>query len=303
MDQYHPAPLVGPCLKGAEPCAKITWRTLRRQAPCISCRDSHRSPQTVQVAHGSRACPVRLQESWRSSVQRRSVLDQLWRRIRPVVRLDQLALARDLSTPLADLPLASGVTVRTAAPEDLPRLAAAMRQVFRRPLLEEFRRPLLEEFEERHERGHVCGIAEKDGEIRLMVWVRFDEASQLQMGAHVRLRPGEVYAYALFAPPEYRGRGLATTVGDFVLRWLGERGVRRVYAWANSSNVASLKTVGRFGFRRVGRVRQVRWRLGLRAALLNHVVYNPTDPLGEWCSPRRLRFAGGLSVFRRGQVL
>ena len=250
-----------------------------------------------------RACPARLQESRRSSVQRRSVLDQLWRRIRPVVRLDQLALARDLSVPLADLPLARGITVRTAAPEDPPRLAAAMQQVFRRPLIEEFRRPLQEEFEERHERGHVCGIAEKDGEIRLMVWVRFDEASQLQMGAHVRLRPGEVYAYALFAPPEYRRRGLATTVGDFMLRWLGERGVRRVYAWANSSNAVSLKTVGRFGFRRVGRVRQVRWRLGLRAALLNHVVYDPTDPLGEWCSPQRLRFAGGLSVFRRGQVL
>ena len=157
-------------------------------------------------------------------MQGHSVLDQLWRRIRPVVRLDQLALARDLSVPLADLPLARGITVRTAAPEDLPRLAAAMQQVFRRPLMEEFRRPLQEEFEERHERGHVCGIAEKDGEIRLMVWVRFDEASQLQMGAHVRLRPGEVYAYALFAPPEYRRRGLATTVGDFMLRWLGERG-------------------------------------------------------------------------------
>src|SRR3972149_837311 len=221
----------GPCLKGAEPCAKITWRTLQGQAPCISCRDSRRS-----------------------SGQRRSVLDQLWRRIRPVVRLDQLALARDLSVPLADLPLARGITLRTAAPEDLPRLVAAMQQVFRRPLLEEF--------EQRYERGHVCGIAEKDGEIRLMVWVRFDEASQLQMGAHVRLRPGEVYAYALFAPPEYRRRGLATTVGDFMLRWLGGR-----------------------------------------ASLLNHVVYDPTDPLGEWCSPERLRFAGGLSVFRRGQVL
>ena len=47
----------GPCLKGAEPCAKITWRTLQGQAPCISCRDSHRSPQSVQVAHGLRACP------------------------------------------------------------------------------------------------------------------------------------------------------------------------------------------------------------------------------------------------------
>src|SRR3970040_2496561 len=122
-----------------------------------------------------------------------------------------------------------------------------MQQVFRRPLIEDFRRPLQEEFEERHERGHVCGIAEKDGEIRLMVWVRFDEASQLQMGAHVRLRPDEVYAYALFAPPEYRRRGLATTIGDFMLRWLGERGVPRVYHWATSSRADSPKTVERCG--------------------------------------------------------
>ncbi len=75
------------------------------------------------------------------------------------------------------------------------------------------------------------------------------------------------------------------------------------YGWANSSNVASLKTARRFGFRRVGRVRQVRWRLGVRVPLLNHVVYDPTDPLGGWCSPERLRFAGGISVFRRGQIL
>jgi len=227
-----------------------------------------------------------------------------WRKIlRPWGRLDLLAAARDLTIPPPDIPLPPEVTARPAMPEDLPRLAAAIEPY--RAEIWDFRGggPLLEAFRQRIRAGDVCFIGEFGGAIAYMGWTRFDEASLQRVGIAVKLRDGEAYGYGVFALPELRGRGLSTAVMAERLHWLRGHGVRHFYGWVSAYNLAIQKVLqGRLGYRMVARVRQIYWRVRRRLALVNQVLYDPTDPLAEWCAPGRITFRGGITVFRRGPI-
>jgi len=224
-----------------------------------------------------------------------------WRKVlRPLDTLDLLAATRDLTIPPPDIPLPPGVAARPATSEDLPHLAAVMEPY--RAEIWDFRGdgPLLEAFAHRIRTGDLCLIGELRGTIAYMGWMRFDEASLPRVGIHVVLREGEAYGYGVFALPAFRGQGLSTTVGVERLRWLREHGVRRFYGWVSASNAAIQKVQTRLGYRTVASVRQIYWRVRRRLVLLNQVLYDPTDPLAEWCAPGRITFRGGITVFRRG---
>ena len=224
-----------------------------------------------------------------------------WRKLlRPLDTLDLLAAARDLSVPPPDIPLPLGVTARPATPEDLPHLAAVMEPY--RAEIWDFRGEgaLVATFEQRLRAGDLCLIGELRGTIAYMGWTRFDEASLQRVGIHVTLREGEAYGYGVFALPAFRGQGLSTTVGVERLRWLREHGVRRFYGWVSASNAAIQKVQTRLGYRTVASVRQIYWRVRRRLVLVNQVLYDPNDPLAEWCAPGRITFRGGITVFRRG---
>ncbi len=224
-----------------------------------------------------------------------------WRKLlRPLDTLDLLAAARDLTIPPPDIPLPPEVTSRPATPEDLPRLAAVMDPY--RAEIWDFRGEgaLAAVFEQRLRAGDLCLIGELRGTIAYMGWTRFDEASLPRVGIHVTLREGEAYGYGVFALPAFRGQGLSTTVGVARLHWLREHGVRRFYGWVSASNTAIQKVQTRLGYRTVASVRQIYWRVRRRLVLVNQVIYDPTDPLAEWCAPGRITFRGGITVFRRG---
>ncbi len=224
-----------------------------------------------------------------------------WRKLlRPLGTFHLLAAARDLSVPPPDIPLPPEVAARPATPEDLPRLAAVMEPY--RAEIWDFRGEgaLVATFEQRLRAGDLCLIGELRGTIAYMGWTRFDEASLQRVGIHVPLREREAYGYGVFALPAFRGQGLSTTVGVARLHWLREHGVRRFYGWVRASNAAILKVQTRLGYRTVASVRQIYWRVRRRLVLVNQVLYDPADPLAEWCAPGRITFRGGITVFRRG---
>ena len=224
-----------------------------------------------------------------------------WRKVlRPLDTLDLLAATRDLTIPPPDIPLPPGVAARPATPEDLPHLAAVMEPY--RAEIWDFRGEgaLAAVFEQRLRAGDLCLIGEIRGTIAYMGWTRFDEASLQRVGIHVTLREGEAYGYGVFALPAFRGQGLSTTVGVARLHWLREHGVRRFYGWVSASNIAIQKVQTRLGYRTVASVRQIYWRVRRRLVLVNQVLYDPADPLAEWCAPGRITFRGGITLFRRG---
>jgi RimJ/RimL family protein N-acetyltransferase len=211
-------------------------------------------------------------------------------------------MARDLSEPVPTLPPPHAVVLRTATAADLPVLASTM-EPFRRDIWNfELGGPLRSLFQERLAAGDHCLIAESGGEFVYMAWTRFDSASEGRAGIVAPLRAGESYGYGVFTVPAFRGRGVATAAAAERFRHLRNRGVRRFYGWVSRQNSAMLAVEARLEYRAVARVRRIYWRLGRRVSLLNHVVYRP-DPLAEWCSPARLSFDGGLSIFRRGTVV
>ncbi len=226
-----------------------------------------------------------------------------WRKLlRPLGTFHLLAVARDLAIPPPDLPLPLEVVARPATPEDLPRLAAVMEPY--RVEIWDFRGEgtLLEAFRQRIRAGDLCLIGEIRGTIAYMGWTRFDEASLERVGIHVTLRQDEAYGYGVFALPAFRGQGLPTTVGVARLHWLREHGVRRIYSWVRASNTAIQKVQTRLGYRTAASVRQIYWRARRRLVLVNQVVYDPTDPLAEWCAPGRITFHGGITIYRSGPV-
>ncbi len=214
---------------------------------------------------------------------------------------DLLAIARDLDEPLPAFALPPGIALRPATAADLPSLASTM-EPFQGEIWN-FRvgGPVLGLFQERLDAGDYCLIAERDDAILYMAWTRFDSASESEVGITVTLRPGEAYGYGVFTLPAFRGQGLATEGEAERLRQLRARGARRLYSWVSSRNTPIHRVDMRLGYRTVARVRRHYLRLTPRIPLLNHVVRRH-DPLAEWCSPSRLSFHGGLSIFQTGRV-
>lgn len=219
-----------------------------------------------------------------------------WRRILrpPLIRIDSLACVRELDTPFPDVPLPKGVTIRPATPNDFPRVAAAMANP-------EFRGSALtvENMARRYQDGGVCLIAESGDAIAYLSWIRFSDASLSREGIEVSLRPGEAYIDSIFAMPAYRGRGLATAVATARIKYLRQRGIKTAYGWVAPHNTPMVMVLTRAGYRVVGRVMQLLWLPIRHVPLVNVVVVtDPSDPLAGICSPDRLRFRSGITIYR-----
>jgi len=218
----------------------------------------------------------------------------------PLHRLKLLAVAWDLTATTPDLLPPRDVVLRPAESADFPRLLSFMQ----RPDFQGERVPLLSGIEQRYEEGDVCFIGEYRGEIAYISWMRFDSASLGKFGIEISLVSGEAYVGTAMTLPEFRGRGLATAAETARARWLRDKGIGQTYAWVHPSNFVMLKVMRRTDARPVGHIvqffmkvsRQTRRILNLAAS------FHPDDPLASWCSPPRLHFTSGISVYRRGRI-
>jgi len=109
-------------------------------------------------------------------------------------------------------------------------------------------------FKERFKKGRVCFIA-LDGEKAVFFhWIAMeDEESAFSPyeGCHfiLKLGRGEAYLYDGFTAPEYRQKGLHTSVKTKMLKYLKDKGFKKVFVCVTSDNTFSRKSNAKAGFK------------------------------------------------------
>jgi GNAT superfamily N-acetyltransferase len=222
-----------------------------------------------------------------------------WRRClrSPLGRLQYCGFASELSEPAPSGREGENGGVRLAEDRDVPRLVTVMNaqnyeghQMDAATVMRRF------------EAGDVCALAEVDGELAALSWIRFDNASFRKSWVSIPLKQGEAYFAWTHTEPAHRGKGLATRLALWRLRWLREQGVRVAYSWIRPTNAAMLSVTVRAGAVAISHLTQYYPRV-LHRPRLNVVRVAPTLPrLREWCSPARMRFPQGLTLFDHAAV-
>lgn len=86
----------------------------------------------------------------------------------------------------------------------------------------------MEEICRRLSAGDRCFIGEMDGRIVHSFWAATSNARIDFLNLGLPLKPGELYLYQSFTPPEIRGRGFATATLASALEIMRREGVKRV---------------------------------------------------------------------------
>lgn len=216
----------------------------------------------------------------------------------PFGKLEYYAFARDTTRRVPSLPHRPGAAVRVAEPADFPKLLHLMKQP-------DYRGGHLDtaSLQRRLALGDKCFVLEQDGEIAVVSWIRFDNATYRKGWLSVPLRVGEAYIAGTFTVPRFRNTGLGTMVAVERLRWMYEQGVQAAYSWVDTQNPPMLKVMGKTDWHPVAAVSQFYPR-GLRRPTLNIVrVPDPDNPLAAWCGPDRIHFPRGIAFFKNGPTM
>jgi ribosomal protein S18 acetylase RimI-like enzyme len=112
---------------------------------------------------------------------------------------------------------------------------------------------LREHLERRLEAGCVCATALIDGRIAAGMWAVVGGGEVDYLRCSVRLDPQAVYLHDLYTRPSQRGLGLAPGLIAGMAEHFQAAGCRRLVALVLPENEASLRSLGRVGFRCVGR--------------------------------------------------
>jgi GNAT superfamily N-acetyltransferase len=145
--------------------------------------------------------------------------------------------------------------------------------------------------------GDACIVADVDGDVAALSWIRFDNASFRRSWLSIPLESGEAYFAWTRTDPKHRGKGLATRLARWRWRWLRERGVHVAYSWIRPANDPMLCVTSRAGAMAVSWLTQYYPRV-IQRPRLNFVcaALGPAR-LSNWCSPSRMRFPQGLTFF------
>lgn len=109
-----------------------------------------------------------------------------------------------------------------------------------------------ERVERRLDAGCVCLTASIEGRTVAYAWARVGGGVVDYLRCSLRLDPEAVYLHDLYTRPPQRGLGLAPGLIGGMAEHFRAAGCRRLVALVLPENVASLRSLGRVGFRRVG---------------------------------------------------
>lgn len=116
----------------------------------------------------------------------------------------------------------------------------------------------------RFEAGHLCFVAEKNGDIVNYVWVSFDATFVDELGREIRIGPQSAYRYDGYTVPEYRGFGILPVVLMRVADYLFKNGIEEIYDVVVSDNLSSLRALEKIGSRKMGEITFVKWFRSIR---------------------------------------
>ena len=112
--------------------------------------------------------------------------------------------------------------------------------------------------EERFEAGHLCFVAEKNGDIVFYLWVCLDDLFLDKLERKLRIGFDSAHFYSDYTIQEYRGMGIATVAMAGALDYLFRNGVKRVYGLISPNNIPSQRVVEKNGFRKMGEITLVK---------------------------------------------
>jgi Acetyltransferase (GNAT) family. len=134
------------------------------------------------------------------------------------------------------VPEKKGFLIREAKIDDVNNLANIMNVSLRKVI-------------GRFYHGNKCYIAEYDGNIVHYGWVDVSIINMPELKGKVTMEKNSGYIYDGFTLKEYRGKGLSPAVLLYTLNSLYEEGFKNCYVIVNKKNIASLKAVGKVGFK------------------------------------------------------
>ena len=134
-----------------------------------------------------------------------------------------------------------GVDVKLVQRDDFPKIAKGFKK---------FR----VKAKERFEMGHICIVADKQGDFVHLTWVAFNEAYVSELKRRMRISSNSAYAYDIYTVPEYRGLGIAPKAMEKAFSYLYKGGIRKVYICILHNNFASLRAAHKEGFRKIGAI-------------------------------------------------
>jgi hypothetical protein len=220
-----------------------------------------------------------------------TLLGRAWRRLlQPIGSWNTLVFfARDLSADLPGVPPRLPLEMHVVGAEELGLF---------RDCLEEAGLDW-GEAQARAARGDLCTVVQSEGRLVHVRWLTTQVGFIPELGATLRLQPGEAYVYASLTPPAERGGGVQPAVSALMMQWGRARGYRRHIFYVRGDNPSALAIVDKIGARRMRTVRCLRfargnglWVTGLRRDALPRIEFRPEvsvrslGPLGLWVRGR-----------------
>jgi ribosomal protein S18 acetylase RimI-like enzyme len=111
---------------------------------------------------------------------------------------------------------------------------------------------------ERLRAGDRLVLGENAGRVVFYAWVMFGQMD-MGLGEYAPLSSDRAYTYKLFTVADARGQGICPAYYVFLKRELRALGYRRVLAWVEHANYASIRAHTRAGFEIVGCIWHVRF--------------------------------------------
>lgn len=104
--------------------------------------------------------------------------------------------------------------------------------------------------------GHRCYVARCQGQVVAAQWFLEGEFDSIFLGRRFLLTANEIYGYNTFTVPAFRGKGINTCLTAKSARSIQACSPHktRLLALINATNKASLRSIARLGFTRIGRV-------------------------------------------------
>lgn len=125
-------------------------------------------------------------------------------------------------------------------------------------IVNKFRRFRRGKAEERLKVGHLCFIAEKNGDIVHFKWVAFNGVYVKELERSIRLSSDSAYIYDAYTVPEYRGIGISPAVSARIFGYLFQKGIKKTYHFIRHDNFPSLRVAEKTGLQNVGEVTLIR---------------------------------------------
>jgi hypothetical protein len=155
------------------------------------------------------------------------------------------AYRRSLIEPIKLRPVDSDLTLRPATPDD--------RQLFE-TIFPKFR---IKRLVKKMEAGERCMIAIHQDRIIGTCWAGFADGPSVRDTA-LSIKADEAYMWGAFVVPEFRSRGIVSTLSNILMIWLQEHGYVGAYQVINRGNAPSRKVAQKIGSDPVGEVLSVR---------------------------------------------